>query len=358
MKKYCIFLFLLTLNAVIALHAQTIPESESTQQFTFSFSPQPITNSQYNKIQLIDLRPDTLRFGFGQYGAFNHKRTLVAQPRFAQQLTDNLNKMIDSNAKNDTLAIALKNLRFSEHTGAFNEEGYCSIVADLYKKKNGELYYIQSIDTLLKISSFDVTKKLMQKGDSIFNTFIYKNLTNNAVSTKKLSLFEVTHSDSLAKREIHLYNHPIFKDGIYLSYESFKNQQPDMACSAKEVTLGLKSVKTINAAGKEEAVDPAKVYGVVYNNKPYVTTKYGFYRLKFKDDNWYMIGKVPGSADAGVVMTAGMMFGLVGMLIANETNKSACYYCAINYKTGQLIRLKNVSYGQEPAEESDWYCSE
>ncbi|MFM2291887.1 MAG: hypothetical protein RIS29_1700 [Bacteroidota bacterium] len=358
MKKYSIFLFLLTLNAVIALHAQRIPESESTREFTFSFSQQPITNSQYNKIQLIDLRTDTLRFGFGQYGPLNHKRTLVAQPRFAQQLTDNLNKMIDASAKNDTLAIALKNLMFSERTGAFNEEGYCSIVADLYKKSNNGFYFIQAIDTLVKISYVDVTKRLMHKSDSIFNTFIYKNLTNNAVSTKKLSLFEVTHSDSLAKREIHLYNHPIFKDGIYLSYESFKNQQPEMACSAKESGMKLKSVKTTNAAGKEEEVDPAKVYGIVYNSKPYVCSKFGFYRLKFKDDNWYLIGKLPASMGSGVAMTSYFLFGFVGMAIANETHKSAYFYSAINYKNGQLIRIKEITFGQDESEESNWYCSE
>ena len=357
MKSYFIIVLLFITSSIISAHAQ-IPSSESTREFTFSTTHSPISNSQYNKIQFIDLRTDTLRFGFGQYGLINHKRTLIAKPRFAQQLTDNLNKMIDGHAKSDTLALALKNLSFSEHTGAFNEEGYCSIVADLYKKTNNGFYYIQSIDTLIHISSFDVTKQIMHRGDSVFNSFIYKNLRNKEISSKLISYNDLVNADSLAKREIHFYNHPVFKDGLYLTYNSFKNQIPDMECTAKEGVLELKSVKTTNAAGKEASVDPAKVYGVVYNNKPYIATKYGFYRLKFKDDNWYMIGKLPSPAGAGVVMTAGIMFGIVGMIVANETNKSACFYSVINYKTGQLIRLKNVSYGQEPAEESDWYCYE
>lgn len=358
MKKYCIFLFLLTFNAVIALHAQQITKDESTREFTFSFSPQPIPNSQYNKIQLIDLRTDTLRFGFGQYGALNHRRTLIAQPRFAQQLTNNLNKMIDSTAKNDTLAIALKNLSFSEHTGAFNEEGYCSIVADLYKKSNNGYYFIQSIDTLLHISCFDVTKPLMRSGDSVFNSFIYKNLRNKEISSKLISYNDLVHTDSLAKRKIHFYNHPVFKDGLYLTYNSFKNQIPDKPCTAKAGDQKLKSIKTTNEAGKEESVDPAKVYGVVYNSKPYIATKYGFYQLKFKDDNWYMIGKLPSIIDGSVVMTAGIMFGLVGMVIANNTNKSAYFYSAINYKNGELIRIKEIRFGKDESEESNWYYSE
>lgn len=356
--KTNILLTIITFISLSAFTQNSTPEPEVFREFKLSHLPAKVQKSLYNKITLIDFRRDNLRMGIGQFGLLNKPMTLVLRPELQEQLDTNIKIMTDSTALNGEMILCLKKFIFAERTAAFTEEGYCSITAELYRKSDSSYYYLAAIDTVLHIERFDVTKRMIINGDSLFHQFISRNLRNAGNSNYPLTYREVVSSDSIAKSKLPLYTQSTLTDGLYMTYESFKNQKPDMQCTTIVKRKKLKSAQLNLPDGTLANVDCKKVYAIVTNGIPFIATKFGFYRLKNQNNDWYFIGKMYAPTSNGSVMAAWFMFGIVGAAIANETGKSSYFYSSVNYKTGIPVRLKEIPFGEDESEESTWYYSE
>ena len=195
-------------------------------------------------------------------------------------------------------------------------------------------------------------------GDSVFTCFITRNLLKEGSLNNPLALKDVVFADSIAKSKLKLYNSTNFVDGLYSTYENFKNQTPDKKCVVVRKKNKLKSVNIISDNGVERPVESKDIYAVVTEGIPFIATKYGFYLLKRRNDDLVFIGKLPAPANSGGVAASMMFFGLIGGLVASELNKSSYFYSVLNYKTGESIRIREIIFREDDSEESNWYYNQ
>jgi hypothetical protein len=325
--------------SILYLNAQQIEHyPETFRNFTLKYSSHSIHNSLYNIISLIDLRKDTLRLGQCQFGFLNKTMTLTPKPLLSTQLSNILTKTIDQSSKPGVLTLFLKKFLLS----GLSPEGSCIFKADLYRKTDSGYYFVQSIDTVVFISKMSVTKATINLGDSLFCNFIIHNLLNAGNLNKSFTYEEALSADSIAKHKLRLYNTNTFVDGIYNSYGSFKNQIPDKIGSIIRKNGKIKSVKVIDENGVKQDVDHQTIYAVVTDGLPFISNEYGYYPLVQRDNDFVFIGEFRDSAKTGKVVAAAMVFGYVGALAALQSEYQTFYYCELNYKNGDFIKVSET----------------
>ncbi|MFT3679973.1 MAG: hypothetical protein QM791_06850 [Ferruginibacter sp.] len=324
---------------ILAANFKSISQGR-TYDFEISLPETKIPNSLYNKINFLDSREDTSQMGIVQLGAFNKKATVVLKTPFSQQLTTVLNALIDSTSKDGELLLQLRQLSFAEVTGAMSEKGYCYVRAVLYARENDGYKRAGAVDTVILVKAMDVTKALFRNGSKIINTLIADNLLKAPTDTKAIPMEDVKAINSIEKTAIKVYTDTGWKDGIYINWYSFKNQQPDKPVFAEIKNGELNSVKAPGEDNKIEKVKSKNLYAVVYNGKPFIATRYGYYPLERKDNDLFFTGKAEVSANAGDVIAASFFFGIIGGLLASDAE--AMFDMKIDYSNGGFIRLREI----------------
>ncbi|WP_429382652.1 hypothetical protein [Mucilaginibacter sp. UYCu711] len=201
-------------------------KAQSTEKLIFSLPQKKVVNSLYNKITLIDIRPDTEHMGMIQTGVFNKPTVVVAKEPLNNQLNNILAALIDNTAKSQQIVLQLRRLDFAEVTGAISEKGYFFLNAQLFAKATDGYKRIGTIDTVAKVSAMDVSNALLKKGGEILSNFIAENLSKQP-SSYSYNYDAIEKVDSIEKSKLTVYNSNIYTDGYYLTYTSFSNQIPD-----------------------------------------------------------------------------------------------------------------------------------
>jgi len=355
MMKSRIILLMIAFSCLFLNAQQTRPYPEIFREFTLKYTPPLVSNSLFDKIKLLDLRGDTVRLGQCQFGLLNKKFTLTPKPFLSIQLASIISRATNQSAKNGELVLCLKKFMFAERTAAFTEEGFCSFDADLYRKTDSLYYLIQSIDTLIRVRSMDVTKGIIHRSDSVFTCFVTRNLLNEGNLNNPLSLKEVVSADSIAKHKLKLYNTPNLVNGIYTTYENFKNQTPDKSGIVERKKDKIKSIKITTDNGVEQMIKPQDIYAVVTDGIPFIATEFGYYPLRLRNDDFVFIGKLPAPA---IATGATFFFGLMGTLLSSDYKKSAYFYSVLNFRDGRFIRVREILFGKDESEESNWYYNQ
>ncbi|MDN5395234.1 MAG: hypothetical protein L0G39_07580 [Chryseobacterium sp.] len=333
--------FLIALCLTVFLFSQ-----KRVEDFTISLPDQKLEKSYYKTIMLIDNRIDTTSLGIVQKGAFNTKARVVPTTSLPDQFQNLLQQINGANAEEGTIVMYLKQLYFAEVTGAFSEHGYCYFQAYLFAKNDDGTYsYLDKIDSVIDHSSMDVTKATMKKGSEMVSDFIRKNISKKASETNHYTLDDIKNFDNIEKQKLALYNSETLKDGLYKNYESFKNQQPDKEIvNPKFYGKSSKIIKIYEMTdGKEKEVKKNDNYAVVYQGIPYlyVPVENLFTKTEKRDGDFYLIGKIKGTAKTGNVMTATVFFGIVGGLIA-ASPASYPFELKVDYLNGAFIPIKEV----------------
>ncbi|MFA6083062.1 hypothetical protein [Mucilaginibacter sp.] len=309
--------------------------------FETRLSKTKVKNSLYNSIKLLDSRADT-SLGFVQTGVLNRKAKVVTKQSLAKEVSNIFSSLIDTNAANGEMLLHLRQFSFAELTAGMSESGYCAFQADLYTQKQDQYQLIGSIDTLFHLrSSIDVTNALLRTGSDTLTGFIQDHLLKQPTGKIALSYSDLLHIDSIEKLSIKVYNTTTYVDGLYLSYNSFKNQTPDQEIIVTNPYLYPGNVKALNEKGKLKDVKLNKTYAVVYKGSPYIVTQYGFYPLKKENNEFLFTGQAKVSANTGTVIAASAMFGILGALITNGGD-DATFEMKIDHRNGTLIKLKEI----------------
>ncbi|HTB52822.1 MAG TPA: hypothetical protein VK718_08600 [Ferruginibacter sp.] len=335
-----IFLFIISVNGIAQTHAP---------DFIIDMPTVKVPNSLYNTIQYIDLRPDS-SFGFLQAGTFNRKTNVVVTIPLATQLSNLLHALTDSTAKNGELLLQINRCNFSEINTADTKKSYCQLQAILYGGKNGHYQKLQSFDSVITIeSTTDITKESLKNVGYTLTTLIAQNLLKVPTDSIDYSLTDIIKADSLEQLNIPLYTATTYTDGLYYTYQSFRNQAPDGKITAKQKdSATISSVKTAQKDGSLTKLDPKSVYAIVYKGCPFIATRYGFYRLYKINGDLIFTGDIQVAVNGMDLMVAGIMFGLIGELATQRSEQRATYEVKINHANGNFIRLKYIKPTEIP----------
>jgi len=330
---------------LIILAAFGAAAQKSTETLEIKLPEKKIPAALYSSVRLIDKRVDTNACGIIQLGAFNRKARVIVETPLQAQLTSVMSALTDGSAKNEELILLLRQFSLAEVTAALSENGYCYLRAMLFGSARGTYHKLASIDTVITISSLDVTKALLRRGRSVIPDFISDNLQTPPTDTISYALNDIVNIDSLEKRNLFIYNATNYKTGAYKSFESFVKQQPDeeeLYMEFWKQTGHVKSVQFKNKKGKYAEMQLDPWYAFVYDNKLYINTHFGVYDLEKRGYDFYFTGKARTSAKAGDVIAAQLFFGILGGLMAS-TGGVGLFEMKIDHLTGGFIHLKEIN---------------
>lgn len=338
MKKIIIIIFL-------GLCANTLFSQNLTKDFKIALPEYKIQKSRYSSIDYLDSRIDTSKMGIIQRGAFNRKAKVITKVPISIQLKNVIQSLTDSSANDGELLFQLRQLTFAEITGAVSEKGYCYLKAVLYSKNNYQYQKLESIDTLILIKSMDVTKPLFKSASKTITDFLANNLLKESIDSNYYSFNDIQEIDSIEKRKIKIYNTDTYAEGLYYNYQSFSCQKPDKQANVEVGKDGkISRVKIPNSENKMIKVKPKDIYAIVYNGKPYITTKFGYYPLQKSDDDFYFVGKTKVSANTGDVAAASVILGVIGALLASDA--SSTFVMMLDHNNGGFIHIRELKYVQ------------
>jgi tetratricopeptide (TPR) repeat protein len=326
----------------ILLTLPNLFSQNKTEDFVITLPEQKIPNSLYKTISFIDSRYDTTNMGIVQLGVFNRKARVVPKTHFSEQLKNVLNALTDSTSKDGELLFQLRQFNFAEITGSLSEKGYCYLRADLYAKTNDQYQKTGSIDTVILVKAGDVTRAMFRNGSKTITNFIGSNLLQSPTDAVSYSYNDVMHIDSIEKRRINVYNAAGYKDGAYKDFQSFARQEPDYDSLTVTFKDGkIDRVKTPGEDGKMTTLKAKNMYALVHQGQIFIVTEYGDYPVEKRNDDFYFIGKAKVSLSTGDAIAAGLFFGIMGQLMAEEASQGV-FEMKIDHINGGFIRLREV----------------
>jgi hypothetical protein len=335
---------------VISLFICSSVKAQHVENFAFKLPDYKVKNSLYNSLIFIDARVDTMNLGAIQTGAFNRFAPIVPKYPLHIQFANIFNGLIDVSAKQAGLIFQLRRLRFTELTNGANEWGYFSFRAAVYAKSGNDYQEINTIDTVVKLSSMiDVSNPLLKRGTEVVTNFIAKNLVNKPTLPIPFKFREILKVDSVEKRMLKIYNTKTYRDGLYVTYGSFSEQIPDASIIVQNEVRDKNSVQALDQNKRPSKITPSGIYAVVYKGIPYVATPYGYYNLTKIDDNLFFKGKVAtGRSNDGAIILGGILGGALGGAIvgsiAASTSSTQSFFgeVKINHLNGQFILIREL----------------
>lgn len=329
--------------ALLLATSTTTRAQRISEDFKVTLPEEKVPNSLYNTLQVLDGRRDTTEMGIVQLGAFNRKAWVQPEVPITTQLQSVFNALIDPSARSGKLVLLLRNLRFAEITKATSERGYCYLRADMFTEKEGVYKPLGNIDTVILVRSMDVTRALFRRGSKTVVDFMTQQLGSQPATAATYSLQDLMQYDNVQKSELPLFNTEPLHNGIYKSFEAFLQQKPDVdsAQVAFDNHGSIKKISIAGADGKATKVKSSELYALVHAGKPYIATKYGYYPLEKRGNDFFFTGKAEVTANTGDVVMASLFFGIIGGLIASDA--SAQFEMKIDHINGGFERMKQTT---------------
>lgn len=305
--------------------------------------PQKIPFSYYKYIRVMDMRKDTGNIGFVITKGLNNTALVVPEISLQDQIQNILYFCADS-IENGELLLQIRKIKFIQQPTTISEEGYFLFRAVLFNKEDGIYKQIENIDTLIVVSKFDKAKNLKIEASYLITNFLLKNASKKGSGISSKSYYELLQTDSIEKSKLKLYNNTEqYTDGIYLTFNSFKNQVPDHVVS--KLTFGnngLKKVKTLDKKGKKITLESYDVFAVIDKSKIYISTEFG-YRTLFKfNGEFYFVGEGEITHTDFEVITASMLGGAIGAIRVSNAKK-VLFQIWLDHVDGSFIRGRRVN---------------
>jgi hypothetical protein len=237
-----------------------------------------INNSLYNKIELLDSRIDVTDFGIIQRSESPYPLKVLPVVPLAKQLNNIVSHLTDSSTGTGQLLFHLRKFRFAVNGGR-NELGYFFFRGDMYAKVERNYQIVYSIDTFIFIHTPEVANHLFMKASILVDGFLAACLTQKPGDSSFYTLDNLLNVEKSDKEKSKSVTTTAYVDGLYLSYNSFKNQAPD-----RQITVKLKNewdpiITIFDENNKKIKVDVKSVYTLVYKGKMYLPTNLGYYPL-------------------------------------------------------------------------------
>jgi hypothetical protein len=335
MKKISI-LYLLALSAVFTSSAQ-----DKIKYFELALTDQKPVNSLYTAIKLLDSREDTSNYGLVRVGTLDKEAAVQSNGSLETQLNTILSKATASVCGNNELLFQLRRLKFVEKAEADKEYGYCFFRANIYSGKD-QFQIVSTIDTFIVVESGDVTKVILEEANKAIVKFVVGALGKNVQKEPVYTFNEIVKIDSIEKAKIKVYNANEFNNGIYVSFESFKNQTPDFSLFSITFEDGeITEIKAKNSKGKVKKIKSDNVYAIVNNGKPFISAEFGFYPLVKNNNDFYFIGDDKINYIKGQVVKSNSIFSSTEYVFSPMPLTSV-FEIKVDHVNGKFMRVKEI----------------
>jgi len=237
--------------------------------------------------------------------------------------------------------LLLRQFSFAEVTGSLSERGYVQFRAMLFANTSEGYKRLAAIDTVVLVKAVDVTKKMFRLGSITITDFIGENLDKDPAEDMLLTMEQLTNIDSVEKANLPLYTTAAYTDGLYYSFQSFVNQQPDetgllVSFDKKKRFVGLSYT---NKKGKPQPITNQFFYAFVHEGKPYISGELTCYLLEKKNNDFCFTGRANDAKNTDVAV-ATAFFGIIGGLIASSA--TSVFEMKIDHLSGGFIRIKEI----------------
>ena len=205
--------------------------SQTAEYFHLDFPDKVVSGSLYDSIQFIDSRDDKRCLGF-VYAKKGVKKLLVyPESSFNEQFNNLLKSRIDSRSKHSVLVVQLNKFEFIEIMRHGFDYSYCTLRLNLYAKTGVSFRSITTLNSTLFQESINKNLLFKTTSDTI-TSFILNNLVLVPKNNKDYTYSDILSIDSVEKLGTKLYTVAKYTDGVYTTFFSFKNQQPDYPVAA------------------------------------------------------------------------------------------------------------------------------
>jgi hypothetical protein len=322
----------LTLSLFFALGSVA---QDKMKYFTLEYSGSKVPNSSYGSLKLVDSREDTSGFGAVRLGMLDKEAKVVSNGSFETQLGILLTKLNGDNSGTNQLIFQLRRLKFVEKADAGMEYGYCFFRANIFTPYSGDFKLLSSIDTFIVVESKkEVTKQLIQCANNCVVNFIKESLTKNVGYRIGLTYNEIVKIDSIEKSRIKVYTTNEYVNGVYRSFESFKEQTPEYSLFSITFEDGeITEIKAKNDKGRLRKIGSEEVYAIVNNGKPYISAEFGYYPLVKNNNDFYFIG------DDKVNYIRGQV---VKQYVYTPVPITSQFEIKIDHMNGKFMRVKEI----------------
>jgi len=330
------------LSLTILFTAYFVFSQGKVKYFDLNFTDKKIDNSLYNDIKLLDSREDTSNLGLVRLGLLDKEAAVLLNGSFETQLGVLLTKMNGTSVASNQLVFQLRRLKFVEKAEARKEFGYCFFRANLFTPVQGGYKLISAIDTFIAVESNDVTKQVIEKANKTIVAFVKNALTKDIANASVLSINEVVKIDSIEKLKIKVYNTNDYVNGIYCTFEAFKNQQPDFTLFSITFEDGeISEVKAKNEKGRLKKVSSENVYAIVNKGTPYISAQFGFYPLVKNNNDFYFIGDDKINYIKGQIVKSNSLFNN-SEYVYSPLPITSVYEIKIDHVNGRFMRVKEI----------------
>jgi len=337
---------LVLLLACYLIGMQKLRAQEKTKYFQLSSTSKKPVKSFYNKVKFIDSREDTTNYGIVRVGALNKEAMLVPPISMGEQLNQVLFENKVEGGGNRELFFQLRKLKFIEKAEGLKEFGYCFFRANVYTLTHQGYVLMSAIDTLLAVESRDVTKPIMDRANKTIIRFFLESVKKDSVGSQFFTMDQIVNIDEVEKQNFKLYTATEFADGIYSTFQYFRDQTPDLTLFSITFEDGeISEIKARNRSGKLVKMKSENVYAIVNKGIPYISAQFGYYPLVKNNNDFYFIGDDKQHYLKGHVVRSNSLLKPMEFVYSNISLTSQ-YEIKIDHLNGKFMRVKEIKDGE------------
>lgn len=316
-----------------------------TKEFFIPAPEGKAIESRYGLIKFLDLRYDSLDNGFVLSN--RKKASVIIATSIRKQLSDVLLALVDTSLAKGTMLLALRKFKLVERNDIDFEYGYCFMRASMFAKADLNYKRLYDLDTLIILKDREVTDTLMSDARKNFMNMITRSAMIDPEGKAEYTYYDILHLEEHEKKIVPIYNNKTYTDGVYLSWNSFKNQKPDLTSAQFSYKWNSNvRIKVKDKEGRTLKLSGNEIYGFVDNNIPYVCTDYGVCIVERKKDELFYIGKAKISQDNEeyeVPITVAEQLGPnTAKAVSGVKAPIGLFISRIDYIDGSFMRVKKI----------------
>jgi hypothetical protein len=287
-------------------------------------------------IRIVDIRSVKSGIGTLQKGVTNSLRVATFTNPLEAEFSDLIYRSCGKPKTTVDVALGVRFLNISESTTNTSEYALAELTVDFFLVFDDHFYFVNRKHATYRSKAFDVTHQhetnIAQVLESVLKQFVEVDIEDQSVSSDGIRSDELeNYQPPLQEVFVSILEDANFPDGVYMSFDEFKNNKPSV-WDGYEIKEGSEiSFKWIDEKGKKIRNAPP-VYAIAYKNKLYKYFNNEFYRIEKRGKNLMFVGNSMVSPQS--IGRAAAIGGLAGIGVNQGLGNKVRMVYEIDLNTG------------------------